>query len=268
MGIGIINNYALMPLRAHYRSITEDDMAIDIQRFDVPGSATWTKPDNAVACQIFIVGAGSGGEGGGWIEGVAPGNGGDQEVGMGVIVMPAYLLPDTAEVIVGAGGAGGIGDVADEATGGEEGGISSFMGIEIGMNLAWDWSSGIAGALFDERSACQGVGGQGGESDAAGIDGGNTYSLFDDGELNIYHDTKGIGGAAGANGTDGVAMDMGGGGGGGGGGATATQPGGNGGNGGQAGGCGGGGGSGDGTRSGGNGGNGGDGLVIVITLTG
>jgi hypothetical protein len=72
---------------------------------------TWQKPRNAKFIQIFCLGSGAGGQGGGLNPAAssANGGGGGASAGYSKCIYPSFLLPDTLYIQVGLGGAGGAG---------------------------------------------------------------------------------------------------------------------------------------------------------------
>lgn len=87
---------------------------------------TWTKPKNARMVMLFCLGGGGGGGGG--LTGASGtnrgGGGGGGSGSFGRLIVPAFFLPKTLFLLVGAGGKGGLGGAPAEA--GIAGGPSSI----------------------------------------------------------------------------------------------------------------------------------------------
>lgn len=89
----------------------------------------WTKPRGATMCYMICIGSGAG-AGGGVTRAttvVGSGGGGGACSGIGTMMMPIMLLPDTLKVQVGAGGAGGAAGIAGGA------GSNSYISLGAGL---------------------------------------------------------------------------------------------------------------------------------------
>ena len=83
---------------------------VNIQEFETSGF--WRKPKGAKMVWVFLVGGGGGGGGARGINSTASaasGGGGGGGGGGGWVFYPASFLPDTVEIVIGAGGSGGTG---------------------------------------------------------------------------------------------------------------------------------------------------------------
>jgi len=276
----------------------------DIQIFNTPGTATWTKPDNAKQVVIELVsGGGGGGAGGKAASGTAVyGGGGGGAGGYSMTLLSAdNLTESTYTVTVGSGGAGGIFGGA-VATIGQPSSFapsstpSAFLArAQSGQTAGGAGgtiapSTGSGGAPNSNAGGAANITGTGGAGNASanaptggGAGGGITAGAptpqaFNGGNgatnpfINVF--SGGGGGSTVANGASAIpastrsaaSLVMNGGGGGGGGASSfASGSGGNGANGSGYGTGGGGGGATIGTGNGGNGGNGASGIVVITT---
>lgn len=170
-----------------------DIHAVDVQVFDADG--TWIKPDDAIAVEVIVLGAGGGGGGGqaatfaGPDQGGAGGGGG----GRSSFFFVGSSLPDTVAVTVDQGGVGALPTPGGSVTQGSPG------------------SAGGSTAFGPYLSAGGGSGGIGGNS------GGGTPAVGGEGLVSAGG-TGGIGGSTSSAGTSPVESAYGGAGGGGGGG--------------------------------------------------
>jgi hypothetical protein len=275
-----------------------------IQIFNTPGTATWTKPDNAKQVVIELVsGGGGGGAGGKAASGTAVyGGGGGGAGGYSMTLLSAdNLTESTYTVTVGSGGAGGIFGGA-VATIGQPSSFapsstpSAFLArAQSGQTAGGAGgtiapSTGSGGAPNSNAGGAANITGTGGAGNASanaptggGAGGGITAGAptpqaFNGGNgatnpfINVF--SGGGGGSTVANGASAIpastrsaaSLVMNGGGGGGGGASSfASGSGGNGANGSGYGTGGGGGGATIGTGNGGNGGNGASGIVVITT---
>lgn len=265
----------------------------DIQIFNTPGTATWTKPTNAKAVHVTILGGGGGGGGGAKnVNGTAcAGGGGGGGGGLWDGVFDASQISSTVTITVGAAGTGGAGAGSIGAgTAGQSGTNSKFGnyaqatggGGGGGGNVTTS-SAGAAGVYGGNSGAGGGYGAAGnngtqtnrGGAGAGGGGGISTGGVGFAGGIGAYGGAGlAAGGTAGATGAAGSAGGAGTSTGvaamcissaGGGGGAGTTTTGGTGGAGGGYGTGGGGGGATIGSGAGGTGGAGSAGLVVVTT---
>ena len=273
----------------------------DIQVFSTPGTATWTKPDNAKQVVIELVsGGGGGGAGGKAASGTAVyGGGGGGAGGYSMTILTASELTDsTYTVTVGAGGAGGV-------FGGSGGGLglassfapssspSAFLaraqsggtaGGNGGTGVPATGSGGAPNSNAGGAANITGTGGAGSGSANAPTGGGagggcsaaNAAFNGGNGATNPFINTfsGGAGGSSAASGSNAISATTrsplslvmnGAGGGGGGASSFVTGSGGNGANGSGYGTGGGGGGATQGSGNGGAGGSGASGVVVVTT---
>jgi hypothetical protein len=101
---------------------------VEVEVFEVGGSATWTKPTGAVKVRAFIIGGGGGGGSGAFYSSDTGGGGGQG----GFIRDATYDAADlsaTEPIVVGAGGAGGAPRTSAGGNHGSDGSDSSFAGL-------------------------------------------------------------------------------------------------------------------------------------------
>lgn len=271
---------------------------IIINTYTATGNSTWTKPANAQAVEVLVVGGGGGGGGGrkGASGSVRSGGGSGAAGGFSRMMFDASSLGATVTVTVGVGGTGGATQSTNSTSGngGTNGGASSFgnflkatggnggnpggtgssAGGANGQGLISSGGSGsssnatggtgTAGGTATYGASAGGSGGGVTTADAASAGGaGGAQPTFYNGA--VAGGTAGSAGNSGGNGNSAWILGTGGGGGGG----AISGSSGQGGNGGNYGAGGGGGGAGtDNAVSGGAGGNGAPGIVIVITHIG
>jgi hypothetical protein len=148
----------------------------DVQAYKTAGTFTWTKPTNAKAVFVFLVGGGGGGGSGAVnaTNGARGGGGGGGGGGLTQIWMNAADLASTVTVTVGAGGPGGASRPSGSAS-------SGFIGTNGGNTSFGTYlSAGYGGA------------GQAGTVAGGGAAGGAATSTL----FNFYALT-GLGGGAG-----------------------------------------------------------------------
>ena len=175
---GTDNTTVMSPLRTFQvlKSLT-----IDVQEFETAGGPfTWTKPTDAIYCEIIVVGGGQAGGVGvaaGMCVVAQTGSGGDAG-GTALLSKVASALGATETVTVGAGGAtslasGGTSSFGTHAsaTGGGGGGAGSGTGAQnINGQLGFGGVSGEA--LSAASMGGSSFAGRGGRNSAAGVRGG------------------------------------------------------------------------------------------------
>lgn len=250
-------------------SITLQGTTTGVGKVDVYtsiGTTTWTKPTGAKFVTIILIGGGGGGASGDSNPSTVQNGGGGGGGGYTYTSLPAYMIPSTANVVVGDGGAGGIPQTGNGSGNTGNTGSSTCFGTFI---CAY---GGVGGSANN-------VAGSGGFGHTAtGTNGSGSQLQFNLAGAGAYGSRsnypqvlKGTDGAVSTAGTDGESVATstpagGAGGGQGGQGALSGSNGGRGGNGGRYGGGGGGGGWGDSdTADSGAGGDGGDGIAVIIT---
>jgi hypothetical protein len=140
---GTSNTVLMTPLRV-FQAMKA--MTIDVQEFTTSGTATWTKPADAIYSEIIVLGGGQGGRGGRasvmcdpGVAGIA-GNSG----GYGEAALIASGLTATVTVTIGAGGTANTGTTGVGGTGGTSsfgayvsatGGGSTAPGIGSGTGV-------------------------------------------------------------------------------------------------------------------------------------
>lgn len=111
-------------------TVTVAATGVDVQEFTATGGQTWTKPANALAVEVLLIGAGGGGGSG--RRGAAgtdrSGGGGGGSGAITHVKIPASMVGATETVTVGTGGSGGTAVTTDSTNGnaGVSGGVTSF----------------------------------------------------------------------------------------------------------------------------------------------
>lgn len=164
-----------------------------VDNFTTPGEYTWTKPDGVRLVDIIIAsGGGGGGSGRRGAAGTLRGGGGGGNGGGYVTARVAGAdLPDTAPVVVGAGGLGGAAVTVDD-TNGNAGGLG-VPSIFAGVYRAWSANQGMGGSA----SAGGTSGSPNGQINAGGAGGNGTGFMADLGGFAVVTSSPGGGGGGG-----------------------------------------------------------------------
>jgi hypothetical protein len=118
------------------------------------GWATWVKPRGVNFVHIFALGGGGGG-GAGDTTGSGGGGGGGGSSAQGLLLFPAWRLPDTLSISVGYGGAGGASLTSGAA------GIASYISIypSATVNYILAIVNGGGGGTYVNSGGAGGAGG-------------------------------------------------------------------------------------------------------------
>lgn len=119
---------------------------------------TWVKPQGASFVWFTLIGAGGGGGGS---DGAATGGGGGGSGAVTNCMVPAFLIPDNLQIVVGMGGTGGASSDSD-GTGGYQSRILQPFNVQSGSEILLANAGGGGG-----RSSSSGGGASGGGASAS-----------------------------------------------------------------------------------------------------